>query len=547
MPKRLIPCLLAACAIGMAAPVAPRAATTTVALKPLGSYRESTTTLGVCRRNIAEIVAYDPFTRRLYVTNSADNALDIFDFRRPDKGPVLLRRVTMASLPGVGDLMPTSVAVRFGLVAVAAEAVSPIAGPGKLLLLDLGGRLLTRHEVGSGPDMVTFSPDGQFVLAAVEGEPDPENLADPAGGVAILDLRHGIRHARLRTADFTRFDGREEALRADGVRITPGVRAGLDLEPEFIAIAPDSRTAYVTLQENNAAAAVDLRRARVTGLLPLGLKNHGAAGAGLDASRDDGAINIAAWPLFGAYQPDGIAMLRASGRDFLVTANEGDARSGDGDIVEVASLDLDPSAFPDAAALKTRAQLGRLEVSNLPQDLRPDGTGAATRLVAFGGRSFSIWDATGRLVFDSGDQFERITAAATPGLFNTQDDDNVFDRRSPKRGPEPEGVTVGRVLGRSYAFVGLERHSRIMVYDVTEPSAPLFQGYFNTRDFAQDPNQVGAAELDNTVINCAAGDLGPEGLLFIPAALSPNFRHLLVVAYETSGSIRAFAIRLRRS
>jgi hypothetical protein len=98
------------------------------------------------------------------------------------------------------------------------------------------------------------------------------------------------------------------------------------------------------------------------------------------------------------------------------------------------------------------------------------------------------------------------------------------------------------VLGRSYAFVGLERHSGIMVYDVTNPEAPVFQGYFNTRNFAQDPNQVGTTELDNTMINCAAGDLGPEGLLFIPAALSPTFRPLLVVTYETSGSIRVFGI-----
>ena len=105
---------------------------------------------------------------------------------------------------------------------------------------------------------------------------------------------------------------------------------------------------------------------------------------------------------------------------------------------------------------------------------------------------------------------------------------------------------MGRVHGRNYAFVGLERHSGIMVYDVTEPSAPAFQGYVNSRDFTQDPNQVGTAELDNTRINCAAGDLGPEGLLFIPAALSPNFQPLLVVAYETSGSLRAFAVRPAR-
>jgi len=124
----------------------------------------------------------------------------------------------------------------------------------------------------------------------------------------------------------------------------------------------------------------------------------------------------------------------------------------------------------------------------------------------------------------------------------------VFDRRSPKRGPEPEGIAVGQAYGRTYAFIGLERHSGIMVFDITHPHSSRFQGYFNTRVFTQDPNRLDgqAQDLDNSVINCAAGDLGPEGILFIPALFSPIFRPLLVVNYETSGSIRAFSVDLAR-
>ena len=294
--RSLLRYLLAA-AVGLAGAADLRAGTAAIALQPLGSYREPADDAGACRRNIAEIADYDPVTRRLYVTNYADDAVDIFDFRRPDAGPVLLKRVTMASLPGVGEMTPNSVAVRFGLVAVAAEAVSPIAAPGKLLLLGANGRLLGSFEVGSGPDMVTFTPDSRFVLAAVEGEPDPDGLDDPQGGVAILELRHGIHRARLRTVGFDGFNGQEEALRAAEVRLTPGISAGLDLEPEYIAVTPDSRTAYVTLQENNAIAIVDIRHAAVTDLLPLGLKDHRRVGAGLDASRDDDAINIVSWPI----------------------------------------------------------------------------------------------------------------------------------------------------------------------------------------------------------------------------------------------------------
>ena len=99
--------------------------TSGITLQPLGSYREEASTPGVCRRNISEIGAYDPFTRRLYVTNYADNSFDVFDFRDPDVGPILMKRITMASLFGSANFTPTSVAVRFGLVAVAAEAISP--------------------------------------------------------------------------------------------------------------------------------------------------------------------------------------------------------------------------------------------------------------------------------------------------------------------------------------------------------------------------------------------------------------------------------------
>ncbi|MGD9511025.1 MAG: alkaline phosphatase, partial [Geminicoccaceae bacterium] len=323
-----------------------------------------------------------------------------------------------------------------------------------------------------------------------------------------------------------------------------------------------------------AIAVIDVEKARVSRILPLGLKDHSQPGAGLDTSRRDGdppsafpsptpsGINIEPRPVFGAYQPDGIAAFADRDGTYLVTANEGDARNGDFDIAQLADLaagkdsngvqftpiPLDPTTFPDAAVLLDKAELGELEISDLPQDLDPDhvGDGAAHRLVALGGRSFSIWDSQGRRVFDSGDRFERLTARLTPALFNTQDDDNQFDRRSPKRGPEPEGVAVGEAYGRTYAFVGLERHSGIMVYDVTDPRSASFAGYFNTRDFAQDPNQGPSGELANDAINCAAGDLGPEGMLFISAWYSPSFRPLLVVNYETSGSTRIWEIRRRQ-
>jgi Ca2+-binding RTX toxin-like protein len=225
------------------------------------------------------------------------------------------------------------------------------------------------------------------------------------------------------------------------------------------------------------------------------------------------------------YQPDAIATFAVNGETYIVTANEGDARDYDtfSEEVRVADLTLDPDAFPNADELQAEAALGRLTVTNTLGD--PDGDGDFDQLFSFGARSFSIWDSAGNLVFDSGDDFERITAELLPDNFNSDNDENdSFDSRSDAKGPEPEGVVTGVVDGRTYAFIGLERIGGIMVYDVTDPVSPSFVQYINTRDFE------GNAEAGT------AGDLGPEGLVFIAAEDSPTGRPLLAVANEVSGS-----------
>jgi hypothetical protein len=159
-----------------------------------------------------------------------------------------------------------------------------------------------------------------------------------------------------------------------------------------------------------------------------------------------------------------------------------------------------------------------------------DGDGDFDVLHSFGGRSFSIRDTQGNLVFDSGDQLERITAALLPNYFNASNDNNTRDSRSPSKGPEPEGLAIGQAYGRTYAFVGLERIGGIASYDITDPHAPIFVDYVNHRDFL-------------TAINSGlAGDLGPEGLLFIKGENSPTGTPLLVTGNEVSGTTTIFAI-----
>jgi len=254
--------------------------------------------------------------------------------------------------------------------------------------------------------------------------------------------------------------------------------------------------------------------------------------SGLDASNEDGAINIRPWPVHGMYMPDAIAAYEVDGATYLLTANEGDSRDYDGfsEEIRVADLVLDWAHFPDAAELQKEENLGRLLSTTAGTDT--NGDGLADRILTLGGRSFSIWNADGDLVFDSGNQFETILAGIYPDDFNANGENDTFDDRSDDKGPEPETVVVGQVGEATYAFIGLERIGGVMVYDITDPMQPHYVTYANNRDFSGD------AEAGT------AGDLAPEGLVFVPAEESPTQSPLLIVANELSGSTTVWAIEV---
>lgn len=930
-------------------PIDPNAS---INLSALGTYQT-----GVFDEGAAEINAYDPQTQRLFVVNANAVTVDILDVSDPSN-PTLISVIDATEYGGGAN----SVAVKNGVLAVAIENET-VTEPGKAVFFDANGTFLGAVEVGALPDMITFTPDGTKVLVANEGEPD--DGIDPQGSISIIDITNGVTNATVETADFTAFDGQEAALRAEGVRIFPGVPFSLDAEPEYIAVAPDSTTAFVTLQEANAVAVVDITSGTVTDILPLGLKDYSAvapsevntyeladlpvlgsteagqeillggfsglffegtsaagnlkfiantdrgpngeptgslrpfllpdfapelvrlelnpttgavaiteriqlqaapgqpltglpntaiaagtgntpyndeipvdlfgnvletdplggdlegivvvedgtfwtvdeyrpaiyhfdangvlmdrfvpkgtaaaAGAapgtfgtealpavlaqrrqnrgfeaiayqdgkiyafvqsplrnptnlsngtlnnsnntrivefdpttqavreflyildnpnlgtpgntrpdkigdavaigngeflvverdddaidsdpieqiekkvyrfnlggatditgltdpidlgggvvktvdqmtvtelasiglvpvqknlyvdlaaagynavekveglalvdentiavindndfgvagieidqttgtftllpdytpepvllgliktepvnGLDASDRDDVINIRPHPVFGMYMPDAIAAYEFDGTSYFVTANEGDARN---EVKRVGDLDLDPTAFPNAEELQENDVLGRLEISSIDGDI--DGDGDYDQLYTYGGRSFTIFDAAGNLVFDSGDDFEQITATLFPDDFNSTNDENgSFDSRSDAKGPEPEGVAIGKIDGKTYAFIGLERIGGVMVYDITNPTESSFVQYINNRNFAVE------AQLADGSPNPAAGDFGPEGLTFIAAADSPNGLPLLAVSNEVSGTTTLFQIDLAPS
>jgi 2',3'-cyclic-nucleotide 2'-phosphodiesterase / 3'-nucleotidase / 5'-nucleotidase len=421
---------------------------------------------------------------------------------------------------------------------VAVEATPQRTAPGKVVFFNTDMVYLSHVTVGAVPDMLTFTHRGSYVLVANEGEPSgyAAGDVDPEGSVSIINMKKGaafVTQADVRTASFAAYNGSEATLNAAGIRIFgPGASASKDLEPEYLAVSPDDTTAWVTLQENNALAKIDIEAAQVTLLIPLGLKDHSLPGNELDASDRDSAVRIVNQPLFGMYQPDTIAAFPIGNQVYLFTANEGDAREWgtfreDRFRVADAGYVLDPTAFPNAATIKANANLGRLRISASSGDL--DGDGDFDQIHGFGARSFSIRTTSGALVYDSGDAFERITAA-TPGVvFNASHDNNTFDTRSPSKGPDPEALAVGRAFQRTWALIGLERVGGVMVYDVSQPASPRFVNYVNNRAFASPFSFA------------TEGDLGPECVLFIEEGNSPTGEPLVVIANEISGTTSIYA------
>ena len=495
----------------------------------------------------AEIIAYHPPTFRLFVINADLGGVDVLDVSDPTDPEKVGAIEAAPDLEGVGSA--NSVATSTDLVAVALEA-DVAQDPGLVGFYDPETlERLGTAPVGPLPDKVTFTPDGARVLVANEGEPTDNYAYDPRGSVSIVDVSAGVADATVSTAGFSAFDGKEDQLRRQGIRIFgPNASASQDFEPEYVTISDDSKTAWVSLQENNAIAEIDIDKARVKRLLPLGFKDFSLAGNELDASNEDGGVNVRNWPINGILQPDAIGAYSPDGKTYIVTANEGDSRDygSYSEEAEVSDLRLDPEAFDfdeiegidSVAELQQPENLGAKGVTTTLGDV--DGDGLYEEIYVFGGRSFSIFTTNGKLVFDSGSDFEEITAERFGDDFNNDNTENTGDSRSDNKGPEPEGLTLGQVGDRYYAFIGLERVGGVMVYDITDPECPSFVDYVNNRDFDFDiQGEIVAGDAPAG----AAGDLGPEGLDFATVEESPTDEPLVFVGHEISGTTAIFAVR----
>ncbi|GAB3163335.1 choice-of-anchor I family protein [Telluribacter humicola] len=448
----------------------------------------------------SEISAYDPATRRLFTVNNESNALvevlDLSAFPTVTK----LQPIDVSAMGGVAN----SVAVSGGKLAIALEALNKQANGSVIVVNTATLTIMKQVPVGALPDMVTFSPDGKYIVTADEGEPNADYTVDPKGSVSVINV--GDNYS-VKTLYFDGFASSYPQLAQEGFRVFgPNASFAQDIEPEYVAISDDSKKAYVTLQENNGIAEVDLVSGTILKLYPLGSKDISQAMNSFDPSDRDSKVEHRTLPIRSLYLPDAMSYFTVGGGSYLITANEGDAREYDSfdEQARVSSLKLDAAAFPDATTIKLPANLGRLRVTNTMGDIDKDGDYDV--LYAFGGRGFSIYNATtGQMVFESGNSLEKEVINA--GLYD--------DDRSDDKGVEPEGVTVGLINKKPVAFVALERSDAIAVYDLSNPAAPRFMQMLKTGD-------------------------APEGVLFVPSDKSPNGKSMLVTSNEGDGTVKFY-------
>lgn len=479
----------------------------------------------------AEITAYNAASGFAYSVNGVKGTLDCVDMRGLQNGTTVeklagteLKAAELAENAGdgfsYGDMTSVAVSPDGKTLAVAMQD-EDYTKPGRVLFFECAddGSLTYSGIAVTGvqPDMVTFTEDGTKALTADEGEPrqgySASDAVDPMGSVTVID----VQSKSAVTADFKSFDSKRSELAAAGIVLKKDTAPSADLEPEYIAVSGNK--AYVALQEANAVAVLDINTQQFENIFSLGFEDHSKVA--VDLNKSDGKYDPKTYEhVKGIRMPDGISTAEINGETYLLTANEGDSRAWP------VGAETDTNEIKDKTSpvngIRTGGKVTWFDVSQY------DGLEAGTDYI-FGGRSFTVYKVTaGGLeeVFDSGSDFERITAEVVPDHFNCSNDTVEIEDRSGKKGPEPEGVTIGVVNGHTYAFVGLERTGGVMIYDITDPANAAFMNYFNSRDYSADIRD----------------DVSPEGLAFVAADKNNSGLPVLILSNEVSGTVSVMAM-----
>lgn len=442
---------------------------------------------------VAEIVTYNKKDKVFYLVSGVTQSIDLVkinsDGSTERKKRIEIGKILEDKNINAGDVTSVSYSDEKNLLAVAVQD-EDYKNNGHIVILDKDGNYKEAYECGVQPDMVTFTKDGKYIISADEGEPREGyvNGIDPKGSVTIIDVEN-------KSTNKVEFNiNRVEALN-NGVLLKKDSNPAEDLEPEYIAVSDDNKTAFISLQENNAIASIDIESGDINYVKGLGFIDHSLEGNEIDAVRGKGKnakIDIKNDNFLGTPMPDGIAFLSKNGKDYILTANEGDAREWG---KKKNKYENTKSKKFDEKADKKTEYLDNDKTDGLDEN----------KIYLLGGRSFSIYDASNLAkVYNSGSDFEKITARIFPDFFNTSNDEDKgideLDARSNKKGPEAENITVLNIKDKTYAIVGLERISGIMIYDITDPSNPVYKDYFNNRIFIKSVNdgeEVGLEKRGN--------------------------------------------------
>lgn len=463
-------------------------------------------TINVGGKDATEISAYCENTKRLFITSTKDKAILVYDFQDVYQ-PQKITEIDILQYGGNAN----SVSVNNENLAIAIESKQRETN-GTVVVLDSKTlKELKKYTVGALPDMVTYTKNGNYILSANEGEPNANYSIDPKGSVSIIDTKTD----KVVTLNFDKYEAVLGELKQKGLRsFGKNATFSKDVEPEYITTSADGNKAWVTLQENNAIAAIDIKNKKIIDVYPLGFKDFSKPKNALDVSDSDGKIQLKTWKnVKGFYLPDAIASAEINNQYYVITANEGDSRDYEGfsEEIRVGQLKLDAARFPNAKKLQQDDQLGRLKVTTTRGDI--DNDGDYDTLYAYGTRSFSIWSEDGKLVYDSGNEISKRTMGNAKAF-------NQNDSRSDDKGAEPEAVEILKIKDKTLVFVGLERTGGVLVYDISNPKQPKFLEWLNH-----------------------SGDISPEGLLIIPAEKSPTKQNILVVSNEFSGTISLYEIK----
>lgn len=286
---------------------------------------------------VTEIVDYNTVTGWAYAVNGQSGnltAIALKNIENKDKIDLLdgndidISSLVQSADFTYGDMTSVAVSHDGTSLAVAIQGKETNAN-GRVALFDCNqdGTITLKQlfEVGVQPDMVVFTNDDGQILTANEGEPRDgyTGAVDPKGSISVINTKTN----KAKTVDFTAFDSQRDALIEKGIVLKKGVLPSTDLEPEYIAVS-DSK-AYITLQEANAIAKLDLNSLEIEDIYSVGFEDYSKIA--IDIDKKDEKYNAQTYDsLKGIRMPDAISVYTVDGIDYLITANEGDSRDWNG-------------------------------------------------------------------------------------------------------------------------------------------------------------------------------------------------------------------------